>query len=474
MRSTTDRGGPGRAVPPRELAEDATFWLFAAGLGWAPFWYGSNATIAWGINAILFPGLATLYEISLLIRRKPHPVAIGVLAVPAGLFAVVVLWIGVQTATWLPSSLNNPIWGMAAGALETPLKGSISVDRDLTNLALMRLLTATSVFWLALQLCRNAVRATRLIGSIVAIGVGYAAYGIVVLKTGQFAWLDIPASGSRVSATFINHNSYATYAGLGLIASGGLTLALYRDRLIREGGWRLRLVSFIDTTGQWGAVLFAGGFVILVALLLTGSRGGVISTGAAVLVLALLTLLHGRKRGDTPSGALILGLLLAALTLVVFGGTLSESLDDRGLADPNRLSVFRLTLRSIFDAPVLGFGYGTFSDIFPMYRDRSISIEGVWQQAHDTYLEVFQGLGLVFGAALIGAVAILLVRCVRGSIRRREGAIVPQIAASAGCLVGVHSLVDFSLQMQAVALTFIAILGAGVSQSQTTRQSLED
>jgi O-antigen ligase len=109
-----------------------------------------------------------------------------------------------------------------------------------------------------------------------------------------------------------------------------------------------------------------------------------------------------------------------------------------------------------------------------MYRDKSISVAGIWGQAHDTYLEVFQGLGLVFGTLLIATVVLLVLRCVKGSMRRRENAMVPAVAASVACLVGVHTLVDFSLQMQAVALTFMAILGAGVAQSESSRAVLTD
>src|SRR6185437_8079763 len=153
---------------------------------------------------------------------------------------------------------------------------------------------------------------------------------------------------------------------------------------------------------------------------------------------------------------------------------LTANLDERGLADADRMSVYTLTLRSILDAPLRGFGYGTFRDVFPLYRDRSISVLGVWAQAHDTYLEVLQGLGIVFGAMLIGAVALLAIRCAKGALRRRQDAIVPQVAASVACLVGVHALVDFSLQMQAVGLTFMAVLGTGVAQADSSRVALED
>jgi len=58
--------------------------------------------------------------------------------------------------------------------------------------------------------------------------------------------------------------------------------------------------------------------------------------------------------------------------------------------------------------------------------------------------------------------------------RRKENAIIPTVAAGAACLIGVHTLVDFSLQIQAVALTFMAMLGAGVAQSESSRVALED
>jgi hypothetical protein len=48
------------------------------------------------------------------------------------------------------------------------------------------------------------------------------------------------------------------------------------------------------------------------------------------------------------------------------------------------------------------------------------------------------------------------------------------VAASVAFLLGVHSLIDFSLQMQAIAVTFMALLGAGVAQSESSRLKLGD
>ena len=129
-----------------------------------------------------------------------------------------------------------------------------------------------------------------------------------------------------------------------------------------------------------------------------------------------------------------------------------------------------LTLRSLLSAPLLGFGYGTFAAVFPMFRDDSLSVYELWDKAHNTYLEIFQGLGLLFGAMLIACVVRLVWECVKGARTRKRGTTIPAIAASVSFLVGVHALVDFSLQIQAVALTYMAVLGAGVAQSFGTHR----
>src|SRR5262249_9102394 len=135
-------------VRPRlgELFERLLLGLLVAALAWTPYWYGSNDLVAWGVNALVFPGLAALYEFGLLVSGRSHPIGVRRLLVPAALFAMVVAWIFAQTVIVPVSPPAHPIWELAAGALGRPLAGSISVNRDLTMLALIRLLTAASVF----------------------------------------------------------------------------------------------------------------------------------------------------------------------------------------------------------------------------------------------------------------------------------------------------------------------------------------
>ena len=299
-------------------------WAFIAGLAWCPFWFGSAVLLAWGINAVLFPGLVVIYELSLLIRRKPHPVAVGQIKLPAALFTAVVLWILAQNATWTPDWLHHPIWQMAAEALDKPIAGSISVDRELTSLALLRLITAASVFWLALQLGRDAARANFLLVSIAAIIGVYAVYGLVAiwLTPGHVLWFKNPHlqiwPRGVVTSSFVNPNSFSAYAGTGLVLFCGLILRFYRDEVAAAGGSiRFRIASFIEVTGQKGLVLFAGAGTTLIALLLTASRGGIASTAVGLCVLGALSLRRSKQRfGQGEAIIVIVSTMIVAALLV--------------------------------------------------------------------------------------------------------------------------------------------------------------
>jgi len=460
------------------IVERALFWAFIAGLAWCPFWFGSHTLLAWGINAALFPGLAALYEVSLLLRGKRHPVAIWQIKTPAALFGAVVLWILIQNATWTPAWFHHPIWQMTADALDQTVDGSISVNRELTSLALLRLITTASAFWIALQLCRQATRANILLKAVAAIVCAYAAYGLVAhyLWPDRILWFEDKLNRNYVHATFINPNSFATYAGIGFVAFCALILRLYRNEFASIGGSiRFRIATFIEVTGQQGAALLGGALVVLVALLLSGSRGGITATVLALLVLAALTLrLRQNQVAEQRDAIVVLGVLFVAATFLAFGDVVVGKIAQEGFHDESRMALHIIVIRSILDAPMLGYGYGTFKDVFPMFRDQSVGTSTAWQMAHNTFLEALQGLGVVFGSMLGASISLLVWRCMKGAAARQKDEALPCVAASAAVLVAIHSLVDFSLQIQAIALTFMALLGAGVAQSESSRLVLAD
>ena len=447
------------------------------GLAWAPFWLGGDRPLPWGGNGIWFPFLALVFELSLLARGKKHPLALKRIAVPAGLFCMVVLWISVQISPLAPPPLAHPIWAMASEALGVQFNGAVSVNPQASALALMRLLTDASLLWLVIQLCRAPHRAMLLIETLVWIVAFYSAYGLLLsaFDGGAIPFFDAPDMGRFVRSTFVNRNNFATYAGLGLIAAAALTLRLFRHEVPDlKGIGSYRVSRLIEATGRRGSRLVAACLVILVALLGTVSRGGILATGLGLFALFVLSFARERRGGRQQIETILFVSVALLGGFLLFGDRIVGRISEVGLTDAGRMAVYAIIAHSLLDAPFLGFGYGTFADVFPLYRDQSISPNGVWDMAHNSYLEVLQGLGLIFGGALIAALALLTWKCLHGAVSRRRNATAAIVAASAALLVAAHAMVDFSLQIEAVTLTFMALLGAGVAQSESSRHVSSD
>src|ERR1700732_1352815 len=97
-----------------------------------------------------------------------------------------------------------------------------------------------------------------------------------------------------------------------------LILLLYRHQVVgHDGPRRHRIAAFIETTGQRGIALLGGAFVIIVALLLTGSRGGMIAAASGLVVLGILTL----RRNAEQFKIMALAIVLVATVCIGFGAT---------------------------------------------------------------------------------------------------------------------------------------------------------
>jgi O-antigen ligase len=463
------------SVRGRDPVDWGLFYLVLGGLAWAPLWFGSDRIFPWAVNALWFAALTFVYEGNIIFRSRHHPFGLKQLRAPAVMFALVVFWIFLQNSTVFPVALQHPIYGMASDVLGQQLDGSISVNRDLTTLALMRLLTAACAFWLVLQLTRNPERAHLLLRAVGLIAAVYAVYGLVDAATGGTMSGFAPEGGGLfVRATFKNRNSFATYAGLGLLANSAVLFRSYRHALPNGESWQMRLGAFLEAAGSRGLFEIATTLALLAALLLSGSRGGIVASLLGLVALGLLTFGRSPKRGTEQIEMVLFMTLVVVGAFYLFGDVFAGRIATSGLVDAGRLAVYDITLQSILDAPFTGFGYGTFQDVFPMYRDQSVSIVEAWDMAHNTYLEVLQGLGVIGGALLIGTVVILVWYCGRGVLQRRQGFAPATVGLSASLLVGTHALVDFSLQIQAVSLTFTTLLAAGVAQSISSRRATAD
>jgi O-antigen ligase len=142
------------------------------------------------------------------------------------------------------------------------------------------------------------------------------------------------------------------------------------------------------------------------------------------------------------------------------------------LEGPGRLAAWQVALGLISQRPLLGHGYGTFAEAFPLLADdrfitsnagRSVFL--IFDYAHNIYLEAAVELGVPAAVALCAAIALLVSLCLRYNNIPYQRRALPLAAAAGSLAVAVHGLVDFSIQIPAVAATYAVILGLGCGQA---------
>lgn len=459
---------------PRAAGKPPAFLFYAllAIVLIAPLPFASISVWAWAPLAALTAALLAVWAVLLATGRMGLSVAPRKIAFPAILFAATIAWILVQMVTITPSSWHHPIWSEAATVLRSGLSGRITVDPFETSGALTRLLWYASIFWLALQVCREEKMAQRALNALAIAGFGYAAYGLVIEFGGfeRVLWLKKFAYQDSLTSTFINKNSYAAYAGFGLVC---LT-ALISRRMAALGtagtalGERLARALNIYFAQSW--YLLLAWIVVLTALILANSRAGLVSSLLGIFaLLGALTLSRSASRRVLLWSTAIV--TVAVMAFILFSGDLvGRRFSDSIEQSRGRIAIYELTLEAIGDSPILGMGFGTYRQVFQLYRKPIAEFRAPAAQAHNTYLENALELGVPTASALVLSVGSLVLLCLLGVRRRRRGAIYPATAVGAGVLLAFHSTIDFSLQMPAIAASFAFILGLGCAQSWSSRE----
>ena len=115
--------------------------------------------------------------------------------------------------------------------------------------------------------------------------------------------------------------------------------------------------------------------------------------------------------------------------------------------------------------PWLGFGGGAFELAFPMFYGAPLSPDVLIDKAHSTYLSLISELGVIGGLLPVLIVGLILGRLVMQYFRTSSGAAVLLAGIGVVAVGAAHSVVDFSLEMQANAYLMIAILGLAQGQA---------
>ncbi|WP_417464338.1 O-antigen ligase family protein [Kordiimonas sp.] len=283
----------------------------------------------------------------------------------------------------------------------------------------------------------------------------YALYGLAAYFAGgeYVLWFKKPDNNDiALSSTFMNRNNYATFVGLGLLCGATITIdsLLTRARGRRPGESHLRRLITYPGGNIWIYVL--GLILMTTAAILTASRAGVLAISLGVGTLVLLSL--PRLRPSVRLGILT-GLAASLLVLISISGDLL--LDRLSLENGSgvRLIIYDLILGNWASNPLSGVGLAQFDSLFSVYRAENIAQPIL--RAHNDYLEFAYTAGTIALFFLL-VPPILLTRIYYRRLSDGSGPY-PQftLGIASSVLVGVHSSLDFPLQIPAVGFYYAII-----------------
>ena len=328
----------------------------------------------------------------------------------------------------------------------------------------------------ALRERRLLLRATV---AIVAGGAAVALYGLVarlVFPDRIYGVFRVPTVSPF--GPFVSKNHFAGYVELAALLAVGLASGL-ADEARRDKGF----LSWIESRrAKWVVLAWGVAFVLVLAVLVSLSRGGVVALSAGLLAFVLLRLWSRGPSRLAPRGVLALLVLLVAggaavvwilpadarVRVASLGAVTSET------SGYYRLAVWRDTRRLVASSPLVGSGFGAYEDALRRFRTASgeVAVEHAESDVLEALAEggALAALGLLW---LVGGLVLSGLRAARSEPQRLPRGVVS--GALAGLLaLGVHSLFDFNLHLPSNALlasALAAVLVAAASGASSAPAS---
>ncbi|AUG54550.1 O-antigen ligase family protein [Thalassospira marina] len=457
-------GNGGKKVA--RLLRRIVFWGLLALVALAPLPFGSNLPWAWSLLSLWVGILVVLDAIACLMSPPEGERRFYTrIKIPMILFFIVVAWIIVQATPGIVPAIAHPIWAEASAQLGIELAPRVTIAPDLTWDALMVLLAYAGVFWLSARYGRKRENASTMLKFFVLVSTVYAVYGLIVYFGGweTVFWYDKTAYRGDLTSTFINRNSYATYAAIGLVASlVYLVKILARD--FRDGGTARQITrKMLDGTLVSAWLPLVGVLTTGTALMLTHSRAGFVSGMIGVFV-ALLCFRFSKMVSPRFGNVMIAGaVLLAVGGFAISGAGLEKRFEYLEGDQQLRLHLYDAVAAAGTQALSTGYGYGTFEPGFRPFKDVKLS-PLTWSLAHDSYLEFYFGTGFYGFVILFVIFLVVFYQVTKAIFVARKDSVYLIVGTSVMCIVGAHALTDFSLQIPGMGITFIFVSAAAFSR----------
>ncbi len=438
----------------RPWANRGLFVSYLALLVWAPIPLGSNRPWAWAILELWVFALAIWWLLDFA-RGKTQPSQALKGARPALLCAS--LWLGyvwLQLLPLPPGLLQalSPEAARAHAAAAWPVATSaapLTLDQSGTLGGALKSAAYVAFFALSLALLDRPAR------------IAVAAYTLVISGFAQAMYAGLSAlseGGASAHGSFANRDHLAGYLVMCLSLGLGLLISNLTGEVSRS--WKQFFRNIIAWILSPRMLLRLALVVMVTALVLTHSRMGNTSFFVSLLVAGAIGLLLA-KRATKSMVVLIASLIVIDIFIVgaYFGvQRVLDRIEQTTMQAEDRDEIAIDALRMWKDYPVFGSGLGSFQVVFPRYSQQDLGV--LYTHAHNDYLQLAAETGVV-GITLLGLLVFTsLLAALRAQIMRHDPLMraISFAAMMAIIALGMHSAVDFNLQIPANALTFMLLL----------------
>ena len=393
-------------------------------------------------KSIIFIALAAVLIFSPIARGAVR--LWSVTPVLLALYAIIFIW-AIKVANqngykFKATPLDKPLWIFAILAATS---FALSIYKHDSFYALLRLFAYIGLYYAVVNEFDHKAR-RRIIWLVISIGGALSAYGLLqYFGIFSHSWW-IPKQ--FLAATYVNHNHFAGYLELAI----PVALAMLTARSVAKSTLsKLALVSALVP--------------MLLALVLTQSRGAWVSLGVSLLVMLFLTV--SRNKSWARLMVIIVFIVVIAVSVIYFAGDMMSSriatitaVSEGEDVSGGRFRIWQGAAGMIKERPLTGVGIGDFDHGFYRYRPPGFNARAVY--AHNDYLHMAAEMGVFAPVIMLW----LFIAAIRAGFRKRD-----RSPYAFGCAIGVmslalHAIVDFNFHIPANMILFTVWLGIITSE----------
>jgi len=282
----------------------------------------------------------------------------------------------------------------------------------------------------------------------------------------------------RVTGTFLSPDHLSGYLEGIVPLAIGLLMAEMHFFGMAGLGWKEKVRRISKKFSLKHLFLVGAVLLMMLVVVLSGSRSGTFLMVFAMLLFVELSLLYGDPRTPRKGpGRNLMKMTCALITIVTLYAGVDAGIRrfgrDEGLRDVQSI-VWRNAAGMVREYPVVGAGLGTFGVLYPAYEGK-----GPWarlEHAYNDYLEYLEELGIVGFGLLSGGIGVMMAACfLMWKVRHH-----PQIKGlTLGGLVAVvvmliHCITDYSLHIPANRILFSAVVALTMVTAFSKREQPSD